>query len=280
MTIGELLKNYRIGQKKTQKEWAGDVISSSFYAKVEKNLSRISADDLVNLLYANKIPLIAFFGKLNQQEQSIHNQEQEIIRLANEAYYQNSLKDLQQIRNVIKKSDFPDKDDKLLFVDIYIALVSGNKLDTETVKKVKDRIFSVPDFNVDTLTLYCDFMEFYDLDSNLVISKRVIKQFLGSSSKEVQELLLTIITNMMILCIQNNKFEEADFFINSEQQIRTNPDLFFRKMIAPAFADIIKYHYDHNQKHLDEVETIVKGVQIAGMPSYAKDIEELMNANK
>ncbi|MDF7682330.1 XRE family transcriptional regulator [Lactobacillus sp. ESL0679] len=36
MTIGELLKDYRIQQKKTQKEWARNIISPSFYAKVEK----------------------------------------------------------------------------------------------------------------------------------------------------------------------------------------------------------------------------------------------------
>ncbi|MCT6890712.1 MAG: helix-turn-helix domain-containing protein, partial [Lactobacillus sp.] len=54
MTIGELLKDYRISQKKTQKQWAKDVISPSFYAKVEKNLSRISAEDLIELLHSNQ----------------------------------------------------------------------------------------------------------------------------------------------------------------------------------------------------------------------------------
>ncbi|QYN55723.1 XRE family transcriptional regulator [Lactobacillus panisapium] len=36
MSVGELLKKYRIEKMKTQKEWAGNVISPSFYAKVEK----------------------------------------------------------------------------------------------------------------------------------------------------------------------------------------------------------------------------------------------------
>ncbi|KJY62699.1 ABC-type multidrug transporter, partial [Lactobacillus helsingborgensis] len=40
MTIGELLKKYRIEHEKTQKEWVGNIVSPSFYAKVEKNLSR------------------------------------------------------------------------------------------------------------------------------------------------------------------------------------------------------------------------------------------------
>ena len=80
MTIRELLKDYRISQKKTQKQWAKDVISPSFYAKVEKNLSRISAEDLIELLHSNQIPVIDFFSKLNQKDKSINQQELEILK--------------------------------------------------------------------------------------------------------------------------------------------------------------------------------------------------------
>lgn len=37
MTIGELLKEERLAKSKTQKEWVGNIISTSYYAKVEKN---------------------------------------------------------------------------------------------------------------------------------------------------------------------------------------------------------------------------------------------------
>lgn len=282
MTIGELLKDYRIQQRKTQRQWVNDVVSPSFYAKVEKNLSSISADNLIELLHANKISLTDFFDKLNHQAKTVHDENLEIDRMVNEAYYQNSVHDLQQIRNFVAESDFPNKEDKLDIIDIFIAIINKNlsSIDRGIIDRLKERTFDVSHFNSDSLRLYCNLMSFYNLDSNLLISKRVIRQFIGSSSIDIQKLVLSIIINMMILCIRNKKFEETAFYVSSEQQIKTKPDIFFYKTIAPAFENIIKYHYDQNSKYLDEVQTITKCVKIAGMPSYSKELEELMIANK
>ena len=49
--------------------------------------------------------MINFFSKLNQIDKSFHQQELEINRLINEAYYQNSKEELQQIRDLIAESD-------------------------------------------------------------------------------------------------------------------------------------------------------------------------------
>lgn len=282
MTIGELLKDCRIQQRKTQKQWVNDVVSPSFYAKVEKNLSSISADNLIELLNVNKISLTDFFGKLNHQAKTVHDENLEIDRMVNEAYYQNSVHDLQQIRNFVAESDFPNKEDKLDIIDIFIAIINKNlsSIDSGVIDRLKERTFDVSHFNSDSLRLYCNLMSFYDLDSNLLISKRVIRQFIGSSSIDIQKLVLSIIINMMILCIRNKRFEETAFYVSSEKQIKTKPDIFFYKTIAPAFENIIKYHYDQNSKYLDEVQTITKCIKIAGMPSYGKELEELMLANK
>ena len=64
MTIGNLLKEYRIKAGKTQRSWIGEIISPSFYSKVEKGLSRISAEDLIELLRRNHVNLASFLMKL------------------------------------------------------------------------------------------------------------------------------------------------------------------------------------------------------------------------
>ncbi|QYN55675.1 Rgg/GadR/MutR family transcriptional regulator [Lactobacillus panisapium] len=282
MTTGELLKDYRISQRKTQKQWAGDVISASFYAKVEKNLSRISADDLIELLHFNQIPLIDFFSKLRPKDKLIHQQELEIDRLINEAYYQNSKKELQQIRDVVAESKLPNKSDELLLIDAYIAVISKDPtmLGKEAINKIKEKVFNISNFDEDGLILYCNFMSFYDLNSNLLLSKKIIKQCIGSSSVKIQGKILAIIINMLIFCIRNKHFEEADVFVNYADQIKTTPDVFFYKMLVPAFYNIVKYHNAHNKKYLDETEIIIKSIKLAGMPDYSKELEELLIANE
>ena len=272
MTTGELLKDYRISQRKTQKQWAGDVISASFYAKVEKNLSRISADDLIELLHFNQIPLIDFFSKLRPKDKLIHQQELEIDRLINEAYYQNSKKELQQIRDVVAESKLPNKSDELLLIDAYIAVISKDltMLGKEAINKIKEKVFNISNFDEDGLILYCNFMSFYDLNSNLLLSKKIIKQCIGSSSVKIQGKILAIIINMLIFCIRNKRFEEADVFVNYADQIKTKPAIFFYKMLVPAFYNIVKYQNTHNKKYLDETEIIIKSIKLAGMPDYVR----------
>lgn len=67
MTIGKLLKQFRIENAKTQKEWVSGIVSPSYYSKVEKDKHRISADDLLAILRANKVDLWQFFSRLNHK---------------------------------------------------------------------------------------------------------------------------------------------------------------------------------------------------------------------
>ncbi len=45
-------------------------------------------------------------------------------------------------------------------------------------------------------------MNFYSLDNNLVISKKLIKQFLGINDINTQKLVPSIIINMLVFCIK------------------------------------------------------------------------------
>ncbi|WEV63198.1 Rgg/GadR/MutR family transcriptional regulator (plasmid) [Lactobacillus sp. ESL0731] len=281
LTIGELLKDYRIEQRKTQREWAGAVISPSFYAKVEKNLSRISAEDLVDLLYANKVSLIDFFSKLNREAQSIHNQEKEIDRLLNEAYYKNSKIELEQIKKVVSESNLLNKEDELLLIDVYIAVLDNNfdSLDEKTRNKVKNKIFNIANFDEDNINLYCNFMTFFDIDSNLMISKRIIQQFKGNDRIDIQKTIFGIIINIVILCIENKKYMETTFFIESATQIVAKPEIFFYKNILKFLQAIIDYHYEAKKEYIDQCLLIIDDVALAGMVEYSKELKKFFVTN-
>lgn len=81
MTIGELLKEKRIENNKTQKEWSGTIISPSYYAKVEKNQHRIAAEDLFAILKHNDIGIADFFKDLQDEQDNIDKQKRKLTRL-------------------------------------------------------------------------------------------------------------------------------------------------------------------------------------------------------
>ena len=84
MTIGDLLKQYRINQNKTLQEFAGNIIDRSYYGKVERNVHQISAENLINLLRYNQIDATEFIETLDQNYQSQIQIQREIME---EAYY-------------------------------------------------------------------------------------------------------------------------------------------------------------------------------------------------
>ena len=79
MTIGDLLKQYRINQNKTLQEFAGNIIDRSYYGKVERNVHQISAENLINLLRYNQIDATEFIETLDQNYQSQIQIQREII---------------------------------------------------------------------------------------------------------------------------------------------------------------------------------------------------------
>lgn len=63
MDIGDALKQERINLCLTQSQMAGNVVTKSFYSKVERNLCSIRADDLLNILDLHNIDYSSFFQK-------------------------------------------------------------------------------------------------------------------------------------------------------------------------------------------------------------------------
>ncbi|RMC23450.1 MULTISPECIES: helix-turn-helix domain-containing protein [unclassified Lactobacillus] len=149
MTTSELLKQYRLRANKTPREWAGTAISPSFYSEVEKGLNRITADDLIKLLDYNGIPAANFFAELNPEKKLQYDREQELIKLMNDSYYQNSCSELTRLERIITQGNLPHRQDLLLMIKGYIALVTDaiTELDTTTESLIKEKIFNIAKFD-------------------------------------------------------------------------------------------------------------------------------------
>ncbi|MDF7682864.1 helix-turn-helix domain-containing protein [Lactobacillus sp. ESL0679] len=280
MNLGELLKEYRLKQGKTKKEWAGNIISPSFYARVEKGVNRISAEDLIKLLQYNEILFTEFFNKFNSSDQLQDKENKEIDRLINEAYYSNSKEKLQHIRELILESNLINKTDKLLLVDVGIALVDNNfdGLDTKTLTKLKDKIFNIDNFDEKNIGLYIDCMAWFDFSSNLTISRKIVNRFINDNSK-VQNKVLAVIVNMLLMCINYKQYDEAGFFINKSQEIIIIPENYFYQNVLNFLIHLIEYHFDNDKTHISKCKIIIQNFVVNGMKYYSEELEKLLDKN-
>lgn len=282
MEIGELLKKYRLMHAETKKAWAGSVLSPSFYARVEKGTNRISANDLINLLHANNISVIDFFRQLNPHDHLIDSEDQALRLAANKAYYNGARTDLLNLYNQIAKGDSPNKEEHLMLLKIYIAIIDDDyaSIDDSTLKKAKERIFATSIFDADTLKLYCNCISFYDLDENLIISKRAVTQFKSNNSITMQKNILAIIINILIFCIKAKRYEETDFYINSAEEIATTPEIYFYKTILLFFKNLLQYHQKSEKQYLDQCYDIIQNIALSGMTKYSSSLKVFLEENK
>lgn len=283
MTIGELLKQKRIENNKTQKEWAGDIISPSYYAKVEKNQHRIAAEDLLAILKHNDINVADFFNKLSNKENNTKKQMNEVNHKMIQAVYNNDIKRLNDLILLVDKYDWSqkDKDDYHLVIkgmieDAKHDLGPNYKPDQKVIQDLKDKIFSIPDFNESKLELFGNFMMFYDWQTNIFITNQIIKQL--DQKNDTQELLAisAILSNLISQLIEEKQYDKTKPFFEAAEKIPITPVLYFTKTGIALHKYVIAYHYNHKKEDLDKAKMIAKTYAITGLKEFGKSAERFI----
>ncbi|RHW50325.1 hypothetical protein DS834_06660 [Lactobacillus bombicola] len=280
MTIGKLLKKHRISQGKTQQEWVHNIISRSFYGKVEREVHQINVEDLLNLLHYNNISVFHFFSELNDQDNILNQKENIIRKMIIDAYYKNSTSALSKIKEKIENIELPNKNELLIIIKVFTVLINKKySYITENDKKViMNTFFNENFFEKDNLKIYCNFMRFYSFENNLFMTKRIINRLDNTQDIQQQIIILSITINMLGFCIEKNHYQEADFFIKAADKIITDPKTFFYKSVITLFKNIIYYRSNPQTCYLDNCKLIIKLFKINGMSEYSNELNAFLTS--
>lgn len=279
MTIGELLKEERMEKGLTQKQFADGIVSTSYYSKVEKDEHRITAEDLIAVLEHNNIPLWSFFKELSLKGNFQHEYKINLEAEVMDAYYHSDSKRLEEIIQNLNNSNEPDKKDDLLIVEGWLESLKEDdeEPNIEVREALKDRVFNIPNLNKEKLTLFCNFMDFYDLDSNIAIAKNAINKFIGSNETEIQEVLLAMIANLLCLSIKENNYSYVDYLVTTSEKLPLKPQFFLYKDMIYFYKHLSSYHFNHKNEDLDNCHIIIANVKLVGMNEYGTELEKFLN---
>ena len=205
MTIGDLLKQYRINQNKTLQEFAGNIIDRSYYGKVERNVHQISAENLINLLRYNQIDATEFIETLDQNYQSQIQIQREIM----EKY---------QVREsmLVKKSLFS------LAINVLVLSIEENKFENieyvygdflkyHLPSKQRYKVFSNIPFQITA-----DIIKKITEDNNsaeeifLIVQKEAAKKYCGIPYQKYEGLRAAVIKAQYHVEIMHT-FNRSDF---------------------------------------------------------------------
>ena len=274
MTIGDLLRQYRINQNKTLQEFAGNIIDRSYYGKVERNIHQISAENLINLLRYNQIDAIEFIETLDPNYENYQSQIQIQRKIMEKAYYQVDKDKLKKVKLMITESKLSEKDKEIqnLIADGLLELLNPDKPNQKIRDEIKKKIFEIPNFNSTKFMLYCNSMRFYSLADNEAIVRKIIEKYQVRESMLVKKSLLSLAINVLVLSIEENKFENIDFYIDFANKVPTNPDLFFYKSAMTFFTYFIQYKKNQDKSALQYCDAIIKSFCLVGMPVYGEEL--------
>ena len=150
-----------------------------------------------------------------------------------EAFYDNDKDKILQLKPLIVESNLSpkDKEEELLELE---ALLEAMKAPDETPNielrtKIKEKIFDIPNFNKTKVTLFCNNMQFYDFETEKLIGKRIIDQYINTKDIKMQIAMQAIIDNILAFSLKEKKEKSVNYFIESGEKIKTKPELVFYK---------------------------------------------------
>ncbi|WP_232805124.1 helix-turn-helix domain-containing protein [Lactobacillus crispatus] len=105
MTIGEALKQTRKSMKLSQTEMAGDVLSTSYYSKIERGLNDIQTQDLIDLLKQHGLQASIFLERIENEDSENDLAHKNLIwqKQLEDAYYHQQIERLEDLKIEIGK---------------------------------------------------------------------------------------------------------------------------------------------------------------------------------
>lgn len=141
MTIGQALKRERTRLNLTQKEMAGNILSRSYYGKVETDKSEITVDKLIKLLKFHQINVSNFFESLNDTKATSKDIEENLSNQLGDVFYTH---DIDAARKLKEKIDQTEVSDELKIRAVLVIATMTNdfsNIDDATKLKIRQLLF-------------------------------------------------------------------------------------------------------------------------------------------
>lgn len=266
--VGAKLKKIRQGLNLTQKEMAGDILSVSYYSKVERELFDINTGDLLKILELHNISIVDFFNQSDDENLFFEY----LVNQLRSAYYSKNLKLIDKLEsklNDLNSSSIRVQSLRMKILVSRLALSdSFDSLSNHEVSLIKRSIFLKENLDEEDLRLFAIAMKLFSVEELTMLVNSMIKTIDKTScSNNCQTIILAIIVNYLSLTTtedyrKSNREENEKmiyFLINLPQE----PQNCFAKIMGQYYKAIVE------EDTIREKE-IINFIESCGMGQIAK----------
>lgn len=276
-TIGKQLKIERKNRGLTQSEMCQPILSTSYYAKVEKGYHKISAEDLLTILKQQNIEVTAFFESLEKNNGTDISYEQLITLAWSDAHLKQELPRLHRLKQTIFQNQVMTQKQKTLFfalIDVSIAGLSEDlsSISIATKQLLQDYLFTLPDWNGFKLFIYGNALRVYSIENNQLLINSILKKELSSYPIYERRIILTILLNFTSLCIESNQDYLAFYYLEIINKEATFPEIFFQKVLSRYFTLLLTAR-QNEPIPTEELHAIYTTLTLTGLSKYATELK-------
>ncbi|MCT6891137.1 MAG: helix-turn-helix transcriptional regulator, partial [Lactobacillus sp.] len=181
--IGSKLKKLRHDLGLTQKEMAADVISVSFYSKVERGFHDIGAEELIQILEKHGVSFQEFFSETengNSNDNKINYLRNQLVKAANEDNDVEIVNITDQLMQIEPQTSLTES----LILQAKVISNTHNddslkKLTRAEKKEIKQILFQkdIDDNGYLRIVLLSNIMELYTIDEATFLVKSIIRRY-------------------------------------------------------------------------------------------------------
>ena len=217
MTIGEALKQTRKSMKLSQTEMAGDVLSTSYYSKIERGLNDIQTQDLIDLLKQHGLQASIFLERIENEDSENDLAHKNLIwqKQLEDAYYHQQIERLEDLKIEIGKYKNQSQNIFNLYALVVFSIASLKKqIDqiSENIKRqVRQIVFDSDECSESTLQIFAMTMMIYapeDMDFLINSIFRTYRHNVSNLSGQLQEIMSAIAINYLAnVYVQRRKID-------------------------------------------------------------------------
>ena len=259
MKIAEGLKQIRKMLGLSQEKMSGDVLTKSYYSKIERREFEIKACDLVAILRLHDIKTSEFFSMMEKEmQQSKYDYYIDILR---ESYYRNNLIAIQKIVNDLKHEKQDRQTKNLLAHAILLKNNLEGNIDKMPISQknfIKESIFEVDNWDKYNLRLFSMAMSLFEIEEMNVIVQSILDKSKQNKDADFARFIPAILVNFLdySFCLGNENTKVIERAIDQLKQVETSPQNCFTLIMGKYYESLWNKNYKNAHKIINFLHQI------------------------
>lgn len=265
MDIGSTLKIIRDSKGLSQNQFCTNILSRSFYSKVENNQSNISSDLLLSLLKNVNVTLGEF--EYIQNNYTLNTDFQLIAKIKQTLYNEN-ISELLTIIETLKNSAKQEEQFYLVISSNYIHLLTHEKINHQELEDVRQYLLDIPTWQMYEFKLFLLCAPLFTTQSLLWFTQQLVKSFEKNKNYTgyIQEFIQVLI-HLSTALLAENMTDDAYYYL---QLARTysRGNLYMYENLLITLLEKIRLYNKGSIKEKEEITHLLELFHLSGMGAY------------